>query len=42
MKTVVYLVWLTMAKLPETRARRLKETLSALKAGRKWAQRKLA
>jgi hypothetical protein len=37
-----YLVWLTMAKLPATRARRLKETLAALKAGRKWAQRKLA
>lgn len=37
-----YLVWLTMAKLPETRARRLKETLAALKAGRKWAQRKLS
>jgi hypothetical protein len=36
-----YLVWLTMAKLPETRARRLAETLAALKAGRKWAQRKL-
>lgn len=37
-----YLVWLTMAKLPETRTRRLKETLTALKSGRKWAQRKLA
>ena len=37
-----YLVWLTTAKLPETRARRLKETLAALAAGRKWAQRKLA
>ena len=36
-----YLVWLTMAKLPATRARRLQETLAALKAGRKWAQRKL-
>jgi uncharacterized protein YdeI (YjbR/CyaY-like superfamily) len=36
-----YLVWLTMAKQPETRARRLKETLAALAAGRKWAQRKL-
>ena len=35
-----YLVWLTMAKLPETQARRMKETLAALKAGRKWAQRK--
>ncbi|MFA6546682.1 MAG: YdeI/OmpD-associated family protein [Limisphaerales bacterium] len=37
-----YLVWLTMAKLPETRDRRLAETLAALKAGRKWAKRKLA
>jgi hypothetical protein len=37
-----YIVWLTTAKLPETRARRLKETLAALKAGRKWAQRKLS
>jgi hypothetical protein len=35
-----YLVWLTMAKQPETRARRLKETLAALAKGRKWAQRK--
>ena len=35
-----YLVWLTTAKLPETRARRLKETLAALSGGRKWAQRK--
>ena len=37
-----YLVWLTMAKLPETRDRRLAETLAALEAGRKWAHRKLA
>ncbi len=36
-----YLVWLTMAKLPETRARRLAETLSALAARHKWAQRKV-
>ena len=36
-----YLVWLTMAKRPETRARRLKETLAALASGRKWAQRKM-
>ena len=36
-----YLVWLTTAKRPETRARRLAETLAALAAGRKWAQRKL-
>lgn len=36
-----YLVWLTTAKQPETRARRLQETLAALAKGRKWAQRKL-
>ena len=36
-----YLVWVSTAKLPETRARRLKETLAALRKGRKWAQRKL-
>jgi len=36
-----YLVWLSTAKLPETRARRLAETLAALAAGRKWAQRKM-
>jgi uncharacterized protein YdeI (YjbR/CyaY-like superfamily) len=35
-----YLVWLTTAKQPETRARRLAQTLAALKSGRKWAQRK--
>lgn len=35
-----YLVWLTTAKREETRARRLAETLEALAAGRKWAQRK--
>lgn len=35
-----YLVWLTMVKLPETRSKRLAETLKALAAGRKWAQRK--
>jgi hypothetical protein len=35
-----YIVWLTFAKLPETRARRLAETLKALSKGRKWAQRK--
>jgi len=35
-----YLVWLTMAKRPETRERRLKETLAALSDGRKWVQRK--
>jgi hypothetical protein len=37
-----YLVWLSTAKRPETRARRLKETLAALAGGRKWAQRKLS
>lgn len=37
-----YLVWLSTAKREETRARRLEETLAALAAGRKWAQRKLA
>lgn len=37
-----FLVWVTTAKLPETRARRLAETLAALATGRKWAQRKLA
>lgn len=35
-----YLVWLTTAKRPETRDRRLAETLAALAGGRKWAQRK--
>jgi hypothetical protein len=35
-----YIVWLTFAKLRETRARRLGETLKALAGGRKWAQRK--
>jgi uncharacterized protein YdeI (YjbR/CyaY-like superfamily) len=35
-----YLVWLTMAKRPETREKRLRETLAALARGRKWAQRK--
>jgi hypothetical protein len=37
-----YLVWLSMARQPETRQRRLRETLAALKAGYKWAQRKKA
>ena len=36
-----YLVWLTTAKRPETRTRRLTETLAALAGGRKWAQRKI-
>ena len=35
-----YLVWLASAKLPETRARRLQETLAALQKGRRWALRK--
>lgn len=35
-----YLVWLSTAKQPETRARRLAETLTALASGRKWAHRK--
>lgn len=35
-----YKVWISMAKQPETLERRLKETLAALAAGRKWAQRK--
>lgn len=35
-----YLVWLATAKRPETRQKRLAETLAALKTGRKWAQRK--
>ena len=34
-----YLVWLTMAKQPVTRARRLGATLAALKSGRRWALR---
>lgn len=37
-----YLVWLSTAKLPETRQWRLTQTLAALSTGRKWAQRKLA
>ena len=37
-----YIVWLTFAKLPGTRARRLADTLKALAKGRKWAQRKSA
>ena len=35
-----YLVWLSTAKRPETRASRLAQTLAALAGGRKWAQRK--
>jgi uncharacterized protein YdeI (YjbR/CyaY-like superfamily) len=36
-----YLVWLTSAKRDETREQRLEQTLAALAAGHKWAQRKL-
>jgi len=36
-----YLVWLSTAKREETREQRLTQTLAALAAGRKWAQRKL-
>jgi uncharacterized protein YdeI (YjbR/CyaY-like superfamily) len=36
-----YLVWLSTAKLPETRAKRLNQTLAALARGHRWAQRKL-
>jgi hypothetical protein len=35
-----YLVWLSTAKRPETRARRLQQTLAALTKGRKWIDRK--
>jgi uncharacterized protein YdeI (YjbR/CyaY-like superfamily) len=35
-----YKVWVGTAKQPQTIERRLKETLTALAAGRKWAQRK--
>jgi hypothetical protein len=37
-----YMVWVGFAKLPETQEKRLKETLKALAAGKKWAQRKEA
>jgi uncharacterized protein YdeI (YjbR/CyaY-like superfamily) len=37
-----YLVWLTTAKREETREQRLKQTLAALAAGKKWMQRKEA
>jgi hypothetical protein len=37
-----YIVYVGHAKLPETQERRLKETLRALAAGKKWAQRKEA
>jgi hypothetical protein len=35
-----YIVWLATAKRPETREKRLTETLAALASGRKWLQRK--
>lgn len=35
-----YKVWVGMAKQPDTIARRLEETVKALAAGKKWAQRK--
>lgn len=37
-----YMVWVGHAKLPETQEKRLEETLKALAAGKKWAQRKEA
>jgi hypothetical protein len=37
-----YIVWLTFAKRPETQQKRLKETLAALAAGKKWIDRKSA
>ncbi|HEY5791705.1 MAG TPA: YdeI/OmpD-associated family protein [Chthoniobacterales bacterium] len=37
-----YLIWLTTAKREETREQRLAQTLQALAAGRKWADRKPA
>lgn len=35
-----YIIWLATAKRPETQEKRLKETLAALRDGRKWIQRK--
>lgn len=37
-----YLVWISTAKQPETVAKRLEQTLRALAAGKKWAERKEA
>jgi hypothetical protein len=37
-----YIAWNTFVKTPEATARRLAESIAALAAGRKWAQRKLA
>ena len=33
-------VWISQAKLPETLKRRLGETIRALAAGKRWAQRR--
>jgi uncharacterized protein YdeI (YjbR/CyaY-like superfamily) len=35
-----YMAWIGSAKLPETQQKRLEETLKALAAGKKWAQRR--
>lgn len=35
-----YIIWVGMAKRPETQQQRLADTLAALSAGRKWAQRR--
>src|SRR5688572_19545925 len=35
-----YIMWVGMAKRPETRQQRLTETMAALAAGKKWAQRR--
>jgi len=35
-----YLMWIGMAKRPETQQQRLAETVTALAAGRKWTQRR--
>lgn len=37
-----YLVWVSTAKREDTRGQRLAQTLAALAAGRKWAERKMA
>lgn len=37
-----YIMWITTARKPETRARRLQETLAAVKAGKVWMRRKEA
>jgi len=37
-----YIVWVSTAKREETREQRLTQTLAALNAGRKWAERKKA